>query len=206
MLDFILLIIAYFLGSIPTAVWIGKRFYELDVREHGSGNAGATNTFRVLGTKAGIIVLLIDVSKGFLAVSLLVLSGGELSVFVDKTLFQILLGTMAVIGHILPLFAQFKGGKGIATLLGVTLGVLPGPTGVLLLVFLLVFISTRYVSLASIIAAMCYPFILIFLFKTNSTILVSYACFITIIVFVTHRNNVKRLIKGEENRMSFQRK
>lgn len=206
MLDFILLIIAYFLGSIPTAVWIGKRFYELDVREHGSGNAGATNTFRVLGTKAGIIVLLIDVSKGFLAVSLLGLSGGELSVFVDKTLFQILLGTMAVIGHILPLFAQFKGGKGIATLLGVTLGVLPGPTGVLLLVFLLVFISTRYVSLASIIAAMCYPFILIFLFKTNSTILVSYACFITIIVFVTHRNNVKRLIKGEENRMSFQRK
>jgi len=206
MLDFILLIIAYFLGSIPTAVWIGKRFYELDVREHGSGNAGATNTFRVLGTKAGIIVLLIDVSKGFLAVSLLGLSGGELSLFVDKTLFQILLGTMAVIGHILPLFAQFKGGKGIATLLGVTLGILPGPTGVLLLVFLLVFISTRYVSLASIIAAMCYPFILIFLFKTNSTILVSYACFITIIVFVTHRNNVKRLIKGEENRMSFQRK
>ncbi len=206
MLDFILLIIAYFLGSFPTAVWIGKRFYELDVREHGSGNAGATNTFRVLGTKAGIIVLLIDVSKGFLAVSLLGLSGGELSVFVDKTLFQILLGTMAVIGHILPLFAQFKGGKGIATLLGVTLGILPGPTGVLLLVFLLVFISTRYVSLASIIAAMCYPFILIFLFKTNSTILVSYACFITIIVFVTHRNNVKRLIKGEENRMSFQRK
>src|ERR1700740_2919718 len=146
--DILLILSAYVLGSIPTAVWIGKLFYGIDVREFGSGNAGATNTFRVLGKKAGIPVLIIDILKGFGAVCLA--HFGNYSVGAPEFInFQIALGVSSLLGHIFPILAGFRGGKGVATLLGVVLAVQPGAASLALVVFLIVLLSFNYVSLAS---------------------------------------------------------
>jgi glycerol-3-phosphate acyltransferase PlsY len=138
--------IAYLLGSIPSAVWIGKSWYGIDVREHGSKNAGATNTFRVLGKRAGIIVLLIDIIKGFLAVLLpgILLQSdafGVNSVSEDTLIpLKIIVAILAVLGHVFPVFANFNGGKGVATSLGVIIGIHPPAAGICVLIFLIVFI------------------------------------------------------------------
>jgi len=151
-----LLVIAYLLGSFPTAVWIGKIFYNTDVRDHGSGNAGATNTFRVLGKTAGIPVLLLDAFKGWLAVMLPLwyLSAPDSPVLFEN--FRVLCGAAAVFGHIFPVFAGFRGGKGIATLLGVSIGMQPVAALFCIGLFLLVLLLTHYVSLGSILASMFY--------------------------------------------------
>ncbi|MBL7713753.1 MAG: glycerol-3-phosphate acyltransferase, partial [Chitinophagaceae bacterium] len=124
MLDILLVLFAYLLGSIPSAVWVSKRFYGIDIREHGSGNAGATNTFRVLGKNAGVIVMIADMLKGFIAVKLSILSTYTWTSepFVNL---QVILGIAAVLGHIFPVWAGFRGGKGIATLFGMILGIQP---------------------------------------------------------------------------------
>jgi len=144
----LLIFTAYLLGSIPTSVWIGKSFYGIDVREFGSGNAGATNTFRVLGKKAGIPVLIIDILKGTAAVALAYLSGFEQQSdeFINL---QLGLGIAALIGHIFPVFAGFRGGKGVATILGIVVCIVPVSCSLVLVVFLIVLFSTRMVSLAS---------------------------------------------------------
>src|SRR5690554_5711205 len=157
-MDFIIFgILAYLLGSIPTAIWVGKRWYNIDVREHGSHNAGATNTFRVLGKKPGIIVLTIDILKGSLAVLLpfLVL---PLDWSDDHLIhLKIVCGIIAVLGHIFPIFANFDGGKGVATSLGVIVGIHPPAALICIVVFLIVFISTNYVSLGAILASASFP-------------------------------------------------
>lgn len=198
-LQIISLIIAYLIGSIPSAVWIGKIFYGIDVREYGSGNAGATNTFRVLGKKAGIPVLFIDILKGFAAVQLPYLTElvpGSVQ-FVNL---QLVLGVAALFGHIFPLFAAFKGGKGIATLLGIILAVHPYAALVSIGVFLVVFLVSKYVSLGSITAALTFPIIVIVVFKTRIPSLVIFSMVIAVLVLITHQKNIERLIKREESK------
>lgn len=203
--DFLWAIPAYFLGSIPTAVWVGRAKYDLDVREHGSKNAGATNTFRVLGKKAGRVVLTIDILKGMLAV---LIPFFVLPVqFSDPHLthIQLVASFMAVFGHVFPIFAGFKGGKGVATSLGVIVGLQPLAAGICLFVFLLVFISTQYVSLGSISAAVVFSGCL-WLFPINTLALPIFGSLLAFIVIFAHRKNVKRLIEGTESKMNLFKK
>lgn len=197
----ILLILAYIIGSIPTAVWVGKRFYKVDVREHGSGNAGATNTFRVLGKKAGIPVLLIDILKGYLAVNLVgIQSVYEISEIIPYTNLKLAFGFSAVVGHIFPLFAGFRGGKGIATLLGIVLAIhLQAALGAIA-VFLVVLLSTKYVSLGSIMAGIVFPILVIFVFKTEVPSLMIFSSVVAILIVLTHQKNIERLLKKNENK------
>lgn len=206
LLKFVYIIIAYLLGSIPTAVWLGKTFFHIDIREHGSGNAGATNTFRVLGPKIGVPVLLFDVFKGFAAVQLALLVK-SLEIGSNPYIsYQLVLGTAALLGHIFPVYAQFKGGKGVATLLGFMLGVHPYASLVCVGVFLLVFVTTRIVSVSSMSAALSFPFVVVFIFKSDSPALMLFSAFIAIAVVVTHRANIKRLLHKEEAKVSLKRK
>src|ERR1035437_6429533 len=204
-LQIIELIIAYLIGSIPSAVWIGKLFYGVDVREYGSGNAGATNTFRVLGKKAGFPVMIIDILKGVAAVQLPYLSDLPSS-SVQFVNLQLALGVASLFGHIFPVFAAFKGGKGIATLLGIILAVHPYAALVSIGVFGIVFLITHYVSLSSITAAITFPIVVILVFKTQIPSLVIFSMFIAILVLITHQKNIERLIKREESKTSLKKK
>lgn len=197
---------AYLLGSIPTAVWVGKKNYKLDVREHGSKNAGATNTFRVLGKKPGIVVLLIDVCKGMLAVLLpFFFLNGVLEEGIVIQI-QLLAAILAVIGHVFPVFAQFNGGKGVATSLGIIIGIHPSAAGLCLALFLIVFILSKYVSLGAILAAMAFPLLIILLFKVDSLYLQVFSVLLSIVVIAAHRKNIVRLLHGEESKMNLFRK
>ena len=153
-------LLAYLLGSIPTAVWVGKAKYGVDVREHGSMNAGATNTFRVLGKKPGIVVLLIDIIKGFVAVSVPLVASWYWVYSANWVNVQITCSLAVVIGHVFPMFADFKGGKGVATSLGIIIGLHPPAAGICLAVFLIVFMASKYVSLGAMTAACCFPVLL----------------------------------------------
>lgn len=199
-------LVAYLLGSIPTAVWLGKRFYKLDVREHGSKSAGATNTFRVLGAKAGILVLLFDALKGFLPVFFLpILSPYE----VGETQFanlQVAMGLAATLGHIFPVWAEFNGGKGVATLLGVVFALHWQAALLSLGAFVVVFAVTRYVSLGSLISAVLYPVAIGLIFKVASPTLLIFAIVFAVIVIITHQKNIERLLTNQENRLDLRRK
>ncbi|MBL4678062.1 MAG: glycerol-3-phosphate 1-O-acyltransferase PlsY, partial [Mucilaginibacter sp.] len=164
------LILAYLFGSIPTAVWIGQAFYNIDVREYGSGNAGATNTFRVLGKKAGIPVMLLDILKGWTATNLAYIVGvSTTGAFhsVGFTNLQLALGIAAVMGHLFPVFAGFRGGKGIATLFGMILAINLPAALLCVSVFIVTLLITRYVSLSSILAGFVYPIGITFVFHVN---------------------------------------
>ena len=194
------------MGSIPTAVWVGKIKYGIDVREHGSKNAGATNTFRVLGKKAGIPVLLVDVCKGALAV-LLPFFIYELSWEEDHLIhLKIIGGVAAVIGHIFPLFAQFNGGKGVATSLGIIIGLQPLAALVCLGIFLIVFIISNFVSLGAIIASVAFPIVVEFLFKNENDVLRYFSIVLGVAVIAAHHKNIKRLLQGNENKMNLFKK
>lgn len=196
----LLIIAAYLLGSIPTAVWIGKAFFSIDVREFGSGNAGATNTFRVLGKSAGIPVLIIDILKGTAAVSLSYFSGFE----VNSTAFinvQLVLGVAALLGHIFPIFAGFRGGKGVATILGIVICILPAASALSLVVFLVVLFSTRIVSLSSMLAGVAFPFILHLLLNNTNQVLTIFSIVVAVLLLITHRKNIGRLLRREESRV-----
>ena len=194
--------IAYLVGSIPTSVWWGRAFFGIDVREHGSRNAGATNTFRVLGPKAGVPVLLIDILKGFLPVRLIPNFSGLEPDSGPWMWFRVALVMASVVGHLYPVFAGFRGGKGVATSLGGILAVHPGAAGVCVLVFAVVFALSRYVSLGSICAALSYPLAVLLLFHETSPVKIGFAIVLCLMVIYTHRQNIDRLLKGEENRMS----
>lgn len=196
----LLIIGAYLLGSIPSAVWIGRRFYGIDIREHGSKNAGATNTLRVLGAKAALPVFGIDVFKGFAAVMLSHLSGYEAGSDAIFNL-KIALVAAAVIGHILPIFAKFKGGKGVATLAGAVLGVYPPAVLLCLAVFLLVLLVSHYVSLSSITAGVMFPLFIVIVFRESYLPLIIFSCVISLLLIFTHRKNIKRLINGNESKI-----
>lgn len=200
-------ILAYLIGSIPTAVWIGRIFYKVDVREHGSGNAGATNTIRVLGPKAGVPVLLLDVFKGWLAVYIAHFFYTETGRFPDFVDFQIMLAVAAVVGHVFPIYVGFKGGKGIATLLGIGFALYPAAAGIAVGVFTITLILTSYVSLGSMMAAITFPIVEILLLGHDEYLsLILLSILVAIFVPVTHRKNIKRLLKGEENKFSLRKK
>jgi len=202
-LTVLLFIAAYLLGSIPNAVWIGKMLYGIDVREVGSKNAGATNTIRVLGWKAGLPVLLLDIFKGFLAVELIHIYDLYVPGTVDFVNLQLTLGACAVIGHIFPIFAGFRGGKGVASLFGIILAIVPLPTLIALGIFLLILFTTGYVSLSSIIAGFAFPFLNMFVFTTTIPSLIIFSLIVAILLLLTHQKNIERLIRREESKASF---
>jgi glycerol-3-phosphate acyltransferase PlsY len=196
-----LIIASYLLGSIPSAVWIGKAFYGIDVREFGSGNAGATNTFRVLGKKAGFPVLFIDILKGSAAVALSFIGPIAFS-SPDFTNLQLALGVSVLIGHIFPVFAGFRGGKGVATILGVVMCILPLTCCVGLLVFFSFLLATRYVSLSSMMAGIAFPFILQFMMHNEDKVLTVFSITVAVLLILTHRKNIVRLFKNQESKVS----
>ncbi len=200
------IVIAYLIGSIPTAVWIGKAKYGIDVREHGSKNAGATNTFRVLGKKPGAIVLAIDILKGFIAVSLLKFINFSSWSSDELIQLQLLLGICAIIGHTLPVFAGFRGGKGVATSLGIIIGIQPFAALICFSVFLIIFIATSYVSLGAITAAILFPFVNYFILHNSNIYLIVFSVVLASAVIYAHKQNINRLIKGEENKMNLFKK
>jgi glycerol-3-phosphate acyltransferase PlsY len=195
------LLSAYLLGSIATAVWVGKKFHGIDVREHGSGNAGATNVIRVLGWKTGVPVLLIDVFKGWLAAMLpvfLSLAGQGTALITNL---QILAGVAAVLGHIFPVFAGFRGGKGVATIFGVLLAIHPLLTLSCMGVFLSGLLLTGYVSVSSMSAGIAFPVFLFLLFDTPSIFFKIFSFVVAVAILITHRKNISRLLKGEESKL-----
>ena len=187
------ILIAYLLGSIPTAVLYGRLVHKVDVREFGSGNAGATNSLRVLGKRAGLVVLIIDLLKGFLAIKIAqYYLGSDVSAL-------IIVGFAAVIGHLLPVFSGFRGGKGIATSFGVILALSPYGALVCLIVFVVVVYFTKYVSLASLLGSFSFiPFNLWNSPDDRFFHIMTVALFL--LLLFTHRENVGRLIKGVENK------
>lgn len=203
------ILLAYLIGSIPTAVWYGKAFFGLDVRDHGSGNSGATNTFRVLGTKPGIIVMLVDVLKGWAAtygaIYLLQLEAIQPQ---ELIIYKLIFGISAVLGHIFPVYAKFKGGKGIATGLGMILAIHIEAALICMAVFFIVFLLSKYVSLGSMIAALAFPIVIILFprFNDGGPLVVVFGFAIFSIVILTHQKNIKRLINGEESKIKLRSK
>jgi len=200
---------AYLFGSIPTAVWLGQSFYGVDVREFGSGNAGATNTFRVLGQKAGIAVMVIDILKGWTATNLAFFIGPSITGPQDAAQFmnyQLALGVVAVVGHLFPIFAGFRGGKGVATLFGMVLAVHFPAAMVCVAVFLITLLISDYVSLSSILAGFSFPFSIVFLFHTPVKSVLLFNICICVLILVTHQKNIERLLKGRENKIYLFRK
>lgn len=203
MTELLLLFCAYLIGSIPTAVWVSKGVFGMDIREYGSGNAGATNTFRVLGPKAGSFVMLVDMVKGVMAVRLALLVGyyqnpEHLTQLVNL---QIGLGLAAVVGHIFPIWANFRGGKGIATLFGLVLAIQPLVAICCVAVFLLILFLTRYVSLSSIIASIAFPILILFIFNEPETFYRIFAIAVALMVVLTHQKNIFRLLNGNESKV-----
>jgi glycerol-3-phosphate acyltransferase PlsY len=199
-------ILAYLIGSVPSAVWVGKLFYGIDVRQHGSGNAGATNVIRVFGYKAGIPVMIFDVFKGWFAVQIgrwfppegL---GSDMLVYLS-----IALACAAVIGHIFPVYVGFKGGKGVGTLAGVGIALFPVALLIVLGVFILTLAITHYVSLSSILGSLVFPFAVFLITGERNPGLVGLSVFVAVFIPVTHRKNIRRLIRGEENKFIFRKK
>lgn len=206
----LLVLAAYLLGSISNAVWIGKTFYGIDVRQYGSKNAGATNVLRTLGWKAALPVFILDMLKGVLAVQLIRFTDlmPDTNLYVG---FQIVLGSAVLIGHIFPAFARFKGGKGVATITGVVLSMHPYALLISFVVWLLVFLKTRYVSLSSICASIMFPISVIVIFgmflNPNETLTMKiFSVAACVVIIYTHRTNISRLAKGVESKTVFKKK
>jgi len=213
----LIIILSYLIGSIPTAIIVSKAAKGIDIREHGSGNAGGTNVMRVLGWKHGLLVILLDAFKGVLAVVVVArLHYGNMpfqnvTPFDDFTLVQIIAGIAAVVGHVFTIFAGFKGGKGIATALGMLLMIITVDMLIALGVFIIVVSISRYVSLGSLVGAVSVPLSLIVrenIFHVDipgyNTIL-PFIIAISLFVIYTHRKNVVRILNGSENKISFKR-
>jgi acyl phosphate:glycerol-3-phosphate acyltransferase len=212
----VVLLLSYIMGSIPTSIIATKISNSGDIRKFGSGNAGGTNVLRMLGWKIGLAVILFDLFKGVVATYYVPqifwtpnpLPFNNATPFADYTVVQILCGIVAVLGHIWTLFAGFKGGKGVATGAGMILGLAPVEFAVAISVFLIVFLSWRYVSLGSILAAMAFPLTMIVrenIFNVNIPgyhTLVYFAAAISLLILYTHRENVKRLMEGTENKLT----
>ncbi|NOQ24568.1 MAG: glycerol-3-phosphate 1-O-acyltransferase PlsY [Bacteroidales bacterium] len=198
--NIIITIVAYLLGSIPTSVWISRAFFHIDIREYGSGNAGATNTFRVLGVKAGIVVFIVDILKGFLAVNLIHFTKYYIPHSGDYINIQLLLGIVAMLGHIFPIYVGFKGGKGVATLFGVICAISLYPTLIMAGIFFLTLILTRYVSLSSMISGFSFPVLIIVIFKETTPTLVIFSLIMAVLMLFTHQKNIERLLRKEEKK------
>lgn len=191
-MDYLLLVLSYLIGSVPFALIVGKGFYQIDIREHGSGNLGATNTFRTLGKKAGIIVMILDVLKGTLAMFIV-------SQYAEH--FHILfLGSAAVIGHCYPIFAKFRGGKAVATSSGIILFYFPILFVTSLVVFLLILKISKYVSLSSMVASF---YMFIFSLFTDDIYLMGISLFLFVFIVYRHRDNIKRIKNKTERKVNW---
>lgn len=195
-----LVILAYLIGSIPTSVWVSRSVFKIDIRDYGSGNAGATNTFRVLGSKWGTFVMLVDMLKGLFAVKLALLLPYYVMNDFARTNFQIGLGLAAVAGHIFPIWADFRGGKGVATLFGLILGISPWTALGCVGVFSLVLYLTRFVSLSSILASMAFPVFILLVFNVDNETYRIFAIAVALLVILTHQKNITRLLRGAESK------
>ena len=206
---FSMLVLAYLLGSIPSAVWIGKKYYGVDIREHGSKNAGTTNMLRVLGRRAAIPVFVLDFFKGFAAVSLLSLMRYDPEIASAWLInLKILAVFAAVLGHIFPIFADFKGGKGVATLVGAVTGIYPQIILLCFGVWALVFMISHYVSLASMTAGCCFPLFVIIYSSSEwsrnhdiSFTFILFAFAVAGLLIWSHRKNIERLKAGTESKI-----
>ncbi|MEH6945175.1 glycerol-3-phosphate 1-O-acyltransferase PlsY [Bacillus sp. JJ722] len=190
MLNISTLFLSYLIGSISFALVVGKLFYKTDIRDYGSGNLGATNTYRVLGKNAGLIVAITDLLKGTFACLL--------PQILNSTVNPIICGLLAIFGHVFPVFSGFKGGKAVATATGVLLFLTPLGTLTGLVVFILTLIFSKYVSLSSMLAGIGI-FIYSVIFEDKVIIVLS--LFISILVIILHRQNIKRIVKGIENKI-----
>src|SRR5215212_6071240 len=201
MKEVLAIVSAYLIGAVPTAVWLSRFFFGIDIREYGSGNAGATNTFRVLGPKWGSVVMFFDVLKGVLAVKLYFLLSYYVHNEFEQTNFQIGLGLAAVLGHIFPIWADFRGGKGVATLFGMVLGIQPVVALCCIGVFVLVLYLTRWVSLSSILASIAFPVFILVIFNEPEKLYRVFAIIVAMLVLLTHQKNIGRLLRGSESKV-----
>ena len=201
--EILLIVLAYLIGSIPTSVWVSKGFFGIDIRDYGSGNAGATNTYRVLGARWGTFVMIVDMVKGIIAPSLYLL----LPFYVvpahdwDRTNLMIGLGLAAVIGHIFPIWAGFKGGKGVATLFGMVVAIQPLVAVCCVGVFLLVLYLTRFVSLSSILAGISFAVFILFIFNDDVTLYRVFSVAVALLILLTHQKNINRILNGTESKV-----
>jgi glycerol-3-phosphate acyltransferase PlsY len=201
MKEFILIILAYLIGSTPTALIVSKSFFNIDIRDYGSGNMGATNTFRVLGPKFGTVVMIGDMLKGILAVALYNLLPYYLTNELDRTHLLLGLGLAAVIGHIYPIWADVRGGKGVSTLFGMVLAIQPIIAINCVGVFLIVLYLTRYVSLSSILAGVALPICVLWIYNEQEVFYRVFAVAVAALIVLTHQKNISRLIKRNEGRV-----
>ncbi len=202
MQEVFLAILAYCIGSIPTSVWVSRGFFNIDIRDYGSGNAGATNTFRVLGPRWGAFVMVCDALKGFAAVKLAFLLPGN---FVENDIhflnLQLIFGISAVLGHIFPVWANFRGGKGVATLLGIVIGISPWTALACSGIFLFVLYLTRFVSLSSILAGLAFPVFILVIFNVDNYFYRVFAIAVALLIILTHQKNIGRILRGNENKV-----
>jgi glycerol-3-phosphate acyltransferase PlsY len=199
--EILLIVLAYLIGSIPTSVWVSRYFFDIDIRDYGSGNAGATNTYRVLGPKWGTFVMVIDMMKGILAVKLALLLPAYADSEIQLQNLQTGLGLAAVLGHIFPIWADFRGGKGVATLFGLVLGISPWTALGCVGIFVVVLYLTRFVSLSSILASIAFPFFILVIFNVDNPMYRIFAIAVALMVLLTHQKNIGRLLKGNESKV-----
>ena len=196
------LVLTYIIGSIPFAYIYGKIFRKIDIREHGSGNVGATNVLRILGTKAGIIVLLLDILKGFIPVFII-------TIIYPQTQWQpVLIGIFAILGHTFTIFLKFRGGRGVATSAGVFLALSPYTITAAILIFILVVVITKYVSLGSMFAAIFLVIthtIFFLLCESSNPYIFYFTLLLSFFIIYKHKPNIKRLINGTENKIKFKK-
>ena len=196
-----LIILAYLIGSIPSSLIVSRSQFNIDIRDYGSGNAGATNTFRVLGSKWGTLVMIMDMLKGLIAVKLALLLPYYIGNEFERTNFQIGLGLAAVLGHIFPIWAEFRGGKGVATLFGLIISISPWTALSCVGVFLVVLYLTRFVSLSSILASMAFPVFILVVFNVDNIAYRIFAIAVALLVVMAHQKNIGRLLSGVENKV-----
>ena len=199
--ELLLIVLAYLIGSIPTAVWISKHFFGIDIRDYGSGNAGATNTFRVLGSKWGTYVMIVDMLKAIIAVKLAFFlpDAHEYELYLINV--QLGLGLAAVLGHVFPIWANFRGGKGVASLFGMVLGIQPNVALCCVGIFIVVLFLTRWVSLSSILASVAFPIFILLIFNEPEHLYRIFAVIVALMVVFTHQKNIGRLLKGNESKV-----
>lgn len=201
MSELFVIFVAYLIGSIPTSVWVSKYFFGIDIRDYGSGNAGATNTYRVLGAKWGTFVMVADMLKAIIAVKLAFLLPTSFESDLYLVNMQLGLGLAAVVGHIFPVWAEFKGGKGVASLFGMVLGIQPNVALCCVGVFMLVLFLTRWVSLSSILASVAFPVFILVIFNEPEHLYRIFAVAVALMVLLTHQKNIGRILKGSENKV-----
>jgi len=201
MREIALIIISYLIGSIPTSVWVSKYFFDIDIRDYGSGNAGATNTYRILGKKWGTFVMIVDMLKGIIGTSLYIFLPYYLDHELARTNLMIGLGLAAVIGHVFPIWANFKGGKGVATLFGMAVAIQPIVALCCVGVFLLVLFLTRFVSLSSILAGVSFMVFILFIFNEHEILYRIFAVLVALMIVLTHQKNISRIINGTESKV-----